>query len=105
MLRHFREVTLLNVLIGSAGDYHEYFYPVIISSFLATLRMYKSYKGMRLCVTEVLSCVILEIALVALLGYYDFSAGICLFSGAVTGLLGTKRIIRLAEIIILRRCR
>lgn len=105
MLRLFREITLLNLLIGSTTIYHEYIYPVLISSFLATLRMYRGYRGIRIFITEVLSCLILEIALVALLGYYDFSDGTLLFSGAVTGLLGTKRIIRLAEIIILRRCK
>lgn len=93
----------MNLLIDSQTIFHEYFYPVTVSAFLSMLRMYRSDKGIRLFLTEVLSCVILQIALVALLIYYKFSAEACLFSGAVTGLLGTTRIIRMAEIIVLRR--
>lgn len=47
----------------------------------------------------------LEIVQVALLIHYNFSAETCLLSGALTGLLGTRRIIRIAEVIILRRFR
>lgn len=95
----------MNILIGSHVISHEYIYPVLVSSFLSILRMYRNYKGIRLFITEVLSCTILQMALVSLLIYYKLSAEACLFSGAVTGLLGTRRIVKISEVIILRKYR
>ncbi len=92
----------MNISIDYHIISHEYIYPVLVSSFLSILRMYRSYKGVRLFITEVLSCSILQMALASLLIYYKYSAEVCLFLGALIGLLGTKRIIKIAEIIILR---
>lgn len=96
---------MFNVITGSGGFYANYFYPIIIACILAIMRMSRGYKGIKIFVAEVCSCMMLVMVQVALLIHYNFSAETCLLSGALTGLLGTKRVIRIAEVIILRRLR
>ncbi|MBC0856519.1 phage holin family protein [Pantoea stewartii] len=95
----------MDMLTDSQLIFYGYLIPVMFSSFLAMLRMYRSHKGLRPFITEAFSCAILQMALSILLIYYKVPKEVCIFSGVLIGLLGTKKIIKMAEIIILRRLR